>query len=92
MATKREKELLENLLEWKREGALEPVSKMYNREIADNLFLRELKPKIWILERVYKEVVDGQETIRREGLIMSHKTFISLGIEIMEAVGFTNKR
>jgi len=90
MATKKEKEKLELLLDWKREGGRLPEqTKLFNRKASPMLTLRECKEKNWVIETLHK---DDEGHIHRQEIFISHKTLINLGLLIMDGIEFSDNR
>ena len=89
MATKSKIKQLDRLLTWDREARLPETKNLYNKQVAETLFLREVREKLWIIESM---------EITKDGLINSyrmpikHTTLIQLGLTILEAIEKSEKR
>lgn len=89
-ATKKRIEQLEVLLDWEREGdRLPKTTELFNRQIAETLFLRELKKRLWLVEALGETEEGNISTIK---ILIKHETLVQLGLTILDAVKQTEKR
>ena len=92
MATKKRKEQLESLLDWEREGDRLPKTvNLFNRKISKDLYLYEIKEKVWNIALV-KENTDKTGLIINQSTILKHETLIQLGLSILDAIKQTEDR
>ena len=82
MATKKRIEQLDKLLAWERECRTPETKDLFNRQIAENLFLREIRNKLWLLEN---SRVDGDK-IQASQVYMHRDTLIGLALSILTAI------
>jgi hypothetical protein len=90
MATKEKIEKLDRLLVWDREKRLPVTKELFNRKIAETLFLREIDEKLWLIEGFKTNEETGE--INRVSVYLKHKTLIQLGLSIIDAVSKSEKR
>jgi hypothetical protein len=89
--TKKEKEKLEQLLDWKRETGRLPIPvPLFNSKVSETCLLREYNEKQWELE--VHTLPDEKNEFQRMQVRFKHESLIALALLIMDAIDYVNKR